>query len=126
MSGCHLSAPVRCDFVQVQRNGFSVIHIDDRHVRVVVSGTVGICTQPGPGLDAVAAPASAVDHNRHLVARLQRRDPLFDTDFGWETVIATRLKLRGSGPGNHEAAWVGELDAGEEIPLIRPGHGPSD
>ena len=124
--GCHLSAPVRCDFVQVPPERLaSVSRTDDRHVRVVVSGTVGVRTPPGPGLDAVAALAGAVGHNRYLVARLQRRDPLVDTDLGWETVVATRLTLRGSGPGNHEAAWVGELDAGEEIPLVRPGHGPS-
>jgi len=56
---------------------------------------------------------------------LQRRDPLIDTDLGWATVVATRLTLRGSGHSSHEAAWVAELDAGEEIPLIRPGRGPS-
>ena len=126
IAGCHLSAPVRCDFVQVPPERLtSVSRTDDRHVRVVVSGTVGIRTQPGHGLDATAALASAVNQNRYLVARLQRRDPLIDTDLGWETVVATRLMLRGSGPSNHEAVWVAELDAGEEIPLIRPGRGPS-
>ena len=115
-------AVTSCKF---HRNDTSVSRTDDRHVRVVVSGTVGVRTPPRPGLDAAAALASAVDENRCLIARLQRRDPLVDTDLGWETVVATRLTLRGSGPGNHEAAWVGELDAGEEIPLVRPGHGPS-
>ncbi len=124
--GCHLSAPVRCDFVQVPPERLtSVNRTDDRHVRVVVSGTVGIRMPPAQGLDGAAALASAVDQNRYLVARLQRRDPLIDTDLGWETVVATRLTLRGSTPSKHEAAWVAELDAGEAIPLIRPGHGPS-
>ena len=123
--GCHLSAPVRCDFVQVPPERLtSVSRTDDSHVRVVVSGTVGTRAQPGQHLDATAALASAVDRNRYLVARLQRRDPLIDTDLGWETVVAKRLALRGSS-GSHEAAWVAELDAGEAIPLIRPGRGPS-
>ncbi|MEO8122605.1 MAG: hypothetical protein ABI633_00995 [Burkholderiales bacterium] len=124
--GCHLSAPVRCDFVQVPPERLtSVSRTDARHVRVVVSGTVGVRTQRGQVVDAVAALASAVDQNRYLVASLQRRDPLIDTDLGWETVVTTRLTLRGTGPGNHEAAWAAELDAGEEIPLTRPGRGQS-
>jgi hypothetical protein len=124
--GCHLSAPVRCDFVQVPPERLtSVSRTDDRHVRVVVSGPVGVRAQLPQGLDATAALANAVDRNRHVVARLQRRDPLIDTDLGWETVVATRLTLRGRAPSNHEVAWVAELDAGEEIPLARPGHGPS-
>ena len=28
--------------------------------------------------------------------------------------------LRGHGPLGHEAAWVGELDAGESIAFVRP------
>jgi hypothetical protein len=35
-------------------------------------------------------------------------------------------QLRGRGANGHEAAWVAELDAGETIPLARPGQGPSD
>jgi len=124
--GCHLSAPVRCDFVQVPPERLtSVSRTDARHVRAVVSGTVGVRTQAAQGLNAAAALASAVDQNRLLVARLQRRDPLVDTDLGWKTVVATRMSLRGSGPSNHEAVWVAELDAGEEIPFSRPGRGPS-
>ena len=123
---CHLSAPVRCDFVQVPPERLtSVSRTDDRHVRVVVSGTVGVRAQAGQGLGGAVALASAVDQNRYLVARLQRRDPLIDTDLGWETVVAMRLTPRGSGHSSDEAAWMAELDAGEEIPLIRPGRGPS-
>jgi hypothetical protein len=55
-----------------------------------------------------------------VVARLQRRDPLIDSDLGWETVTTTRLEVRGQGSVAQELAWVGELDAGEKIPLVRP------
>ena len=73
----------------------SVSRTDDRHVRVVVSGTVGYARRR-TRLGTVAL-ASAVDRNRYLVARLQRRDPLIDTELGWETIVATRMMLRGSG-----------------------------
>lgn len=124
---CHLSAPVRCDFVQVPPERLtSVSRTDSRHVRVVVSGTVGVRDPVGQDGNVPAALADAVDRNRYLVARLQRRDPLIDSDLGWETVVATRLTLRGSGHNSHEAAWVAELDAGEEIALIRPDGGPGE
>ena len=39
---------------------------------------------------------------------------------------ASKLQLRGRGDSDHEAAWVGELDAGQDIPFARPGRGPGD
>ena len=123
--GCHLSAPVRCDFVQLPPERLtSVSRTDDRHVRVVTSGTVGVRARPGQIQGDRRALANAVDRNRYLIARLQRRDPLIDTDLGWETIIAKRMVLRGRGTNEHEVAWVTELEAGEDIQLSRPGHGP--
>ncbi len=125
--GCHLSAPVRCDVVQLPpERQTSVSRTDDRHVRVVTSGAVGLRTRPERSSQPDSAFADAVDRNRTLIARLQRRDPLIDTDLGWQTKIAKRMVLRGRGANDHEVAWVTELDAGEEISLTRPGHGPGD
>lgn len=126
INGCHLSAPVRCDFVQLPPERItSVSRTDDRHVRVVVSGSIGTRSRPEHSRDPIDALAKAVDKNRYLVARLQRRDPLIDSDLGWQTVTASRLILRGRGATGQEAAWVAELDAGETIPLARPGQGAS-
>ncbi|SDI33148.1 hypothetical protein SAMN05192558_107172 [Actinokineospora alba] len=118
VDGCHLSAPVRCDYVQLPaERTTSVSRTDETHVRVVVSGPIGLRRQPGRGgIDTLAA---AVDENRRVIARLQRRDPAIDTDLGWSTVAADRLTVRGAGDG--EVAWVGELDAGAKLPLRRPG-----
>ena len=121
IAGCHLSPPVRCDFVQLTpERTTSVSRTDDRHVRVVVSGPIGIRTFPERGRAAADAFAEAVGANRQVVARLQRRDPAIPTDLGWKTVAATELVVRGRGRNEYEAAWVGELDAGTVIPLVRP------
>ena len=47
------------------------------------------------------------------MARLQRRDPDFPTDLGWETVDATELDIVGFGADVAEVSWVGALAAGE-------------
>jgi hypothetical protein len=121
INGCHLSAPVRCDFVQLPpERTASVSRTDDRHVRVVVSGPVGRRTGTPNNQDPVAALAAAVDKHRAFTARLQRRMPDIASDLGWQTVAATRLELRGRGINDRHAAWVGELDAGTRIPLARP------
>jgi len=125
IAGCHLSAPVRCDFVQLPPERLtSVSRTDDRHVRVVTSGAIGLRTRPERSADTAMALAQAVDRNRALVARLQRRDQRIETDLGWETMVAKRMVLRGRGANDHEVAWVAELAASEDIQLTRPGHGP--
>lgn len=122
VAGCHLSAPVRCNVVQLPpERTTSVSRTDDQHVRVVVSGPVGLRGRLERGSDSPLDDiARAVDRNRLVVARLQRRDDVIDTDLGWETVAARRLVIRGQGGAVEELAWVGELDAGHLIPLVRP------
>jgi hypothetical protein len=124
--GCHLSAPVRCHYVQLTpERTTSVSRTDNRHVRVVVSGPIGVRTFPERGRQPADAFAEAVGANRQVVAKLQRRDPAIPTDLGWKTVAATQLAIRGRGRNEYEAAWVGELDAGTVIPLKRPGANPN-
>ena len=132
IAGCHLSKHVRCDFVQLTpERTTSVSRTDVRHVRVVMSGPVGLRTVPGRrGLGFLRQPPTfeelvdAVATNRTVVARLQRRDPEIPTDLGWENVSAVELVIRGFGETAWEAAWVGELTAPEDIPLQRPGDQP--
>ena len=62
--------------------------------------------------------------HRTVVARLQRRDPAIPTDLGWQTVATTELTVRGFGRNVFEAAWVGELEAPEDLPLRTPGREP--
>lgn len=124
INGCHLSAPVRCDFVQLLPDRTaSISRTDVRHVRVVVSGPVGT---RGGGKDEKFPPPpliadEAVRRNRRVVARLQRVDPNLPTDLGWDTVDTVELHVRGAGRSNTEAAWVGELASPVNIPLRKPG-----
>ena len=132
IGGCHLSKHVRCDYVQLTPERMtSVSRTDVRHVRVVMSGPVGLRTVPGgAGLGFLRQPPTfeeiveAVAANRTVVARLQRRDPDIPTDLGWENVAFAELTVRGFGKNPWEAAWVGELAAPEDIPLQRPGDQP--
>lgn len=127
IAGCHLSAPIRCDFVQLPpERTASVSRTDEQHVRVVVAGPFGYRAGLMHNRDPRAALAQVVDQHRSLVARLQRRDPAIASDLGWETIATTRLVLRGHGVTDRQAAWVGELGAGEPIELTRPGDGPGD
>lgn len=59
-----------------------------------------------------------------MVARLQKADPDIPTDLGWDTVDTVELIVRGTGRTAAEAAWVGELEAPEDIPLARPSENP--
>ncbi len=132
IAGCHLSAPVQCDFVQLTpERTTSLSRTDVRHVRVVVSGPIGVRERP-PGRRTAAAPmptnvedyAAWIAIHRKLVARLQRRDPAIPTDLGWETITATELTVRGFGRNAFEAAWVGELASPQDLPLRTPGENP--
>lgn len=125
VDGCHLSAPVRCDYVQLPpERALSVSRTDDSHVRVVLSGVVGLRDTPASG--GHATPADLVGANRFVVARLQKRDPEINTDLGWQTVTTEQLTIRGTGRSAAEVAWVGELAAGVKVKLRTPSpSGPS-
>ncbi|MBC9035170.1 hypothetical protein IAG41_22500 [Sphingomonas sp. JC676] len=127
IAGCHLSQPVQCDFVQLPPERMaSVSRTDDRHVRVVVSGPVGHRGEGDASSAEMTALAAAIGSNRRVIARVQRRDPLIPTDLGWRTISVTRLALRGQQLDGRVASWVGELDAGEAVPLVKPGSIESD
>ena len=123
VDGCHLSAPVLCDYVQLTpERTVSVSRTDESHVRVVVSGSVGMrgVSNTIAGPTGFAGLAAQVTQNRIVVARLQKRDPDIHTDLGWSTVATEQLRIRGTGANNAEAAWVGELAASKEVPMRRP------
>jgi hypothetical protein len=124
LPGCELSPPVKCDFQQLlPERTASVSRTDIRHVRVVVSGAIG--TRGGLADESfppsMAGLHQAVRRNRIMVARLQRTDQDIPTDLGWDTVDTVELIVRGTGRTSAEAAWVGELEAPQDVPLARPG-----
>ena len=121
VDGCHLSMPVRCNFVQLPpERSVSVSRTDESHVRVVLSGATGTRRQAGRDQ---AGYAQRIAENRVVVARLQRRNPAVDSDLGWDTVTTQQLAIRGSDDKINAAVWTGELDAGERLPMRRPRDG---
>jgi hypothetical protein len=129
IEGCHLSAPVRCDFVQLPpERTTSVSRTDVRHVRVVVSGPIGVRERPAGAGTSIVGHAPGIDDyaawirmHRVVVARLQRVDPTIRTDLGWETVATTELAVEGFGRNLFEAAWVGQLETPTNVRLRTPG-----
>jgi len=124
LDGCHLSKPVKCDFIQLMpERTASVSRTDVRHARVVVSGPIG--TRGGAEEETFPPSRSsapeAIRRNRRVIARLQKLDPNIPTDLGWDTVDTVELVVRGTGKTEAEAAWVGELESPEDIPLAKPG-----
>ena len=129
IAGCHLSAPVRCDFVQVTPERTATVgRTDGRHVRVVVSGPVGARKHQSIGLgvgrwETLPGFAQRICAHRTVVARLQRRDPAIPTDLGWQTVHAAADP--GHGRTAHEAAWVGVLEPRPRSPSCAPAPTPT-
>ena len=118
VAGCHLSMPVRCNFVQLPpERTVSVSRTDESHVRVVLSGATGTRRFSGREMSTYA---QLVTEHRVVVARLQKRNPLVDSDLGWTTVATQQLPIRSSDMKANAAVWTGELDAGERIVLRRP------
>jgi hypothetical protein len=62
--------------------------------------------------------------DRRVVAKLQKLDPSIQTDLGWDTIDIVELVVRGTGKTDAEAAWVGDWNLPEDIPLAKPGDQP--
>ncbi len=76
LANCHLSTPVRCDFVQVPpERTLSVSRTDLRHVRVVLSGPVGVRARFREAASPAGLFAASVMQNRVVVASLQQTRP---------------------------------------------------
>lgn len=121
VDGCHLSAPVRCNFVQLPpERSTSVSRTDGSHVRVVVSGPVGTREPWAADSRRGKGFADAVGDHRVVVARLQQKDPAIASDLGWATIAIQQLTIRSADPATHQVAWVGELAAGQELTLRQP------
>lgn len=123
VAGAHLSPAVLADFVQLPPERVtSVSRTDDHHVRVVVSGPVGIRHASRLSTANLPhTPQEMIAHNRIVVASLQKVDPEIGGDLGWQTKATVELVVRGIGANISEAAWVGELASKDAIALARPG-----
>jgi len=145
LPGLHLSPLVRCDYVQVPLERTATLtRPDDRTVRVVLSGAVGVrdsliaaqsvfisgSTGFTPASDATTgdglqALRDAIGANRRVHARLQHQNSNVLTDLGWETVGTVPLRVEGFEPATLTAAWVGSMRLPEAVQARTPETGRS-
>lgn len=119
LPGLHLSPVVRCDTVPLPPERIATVaRPDDRHVRVVVTGPIGVpgglpTEVPRPGfLQLLAA-------SRTMRARLERRLPAVGTDLGWTTVATLDLPVLGI--DGTTVSWAGALELPTPLAPRRPG-----
>jgi hypothetical protein len=122
LDGLHLGPVMMCDYVQLTPERMATLsRTDERHARVVVTGTVG-----APRIDRaqVVVPPdfiSQVNATRTMRARVERYDSTVGTDLGWETVTQHDLPVLGS--EGTVFSWAGELPLPEPVAPRTPGDG---
>ncbi|HVF58333.1 MAG TPA: hypothetical protein VNJ70_00745 [Thermoanaerobaculia bacterium] len=117
--GMHLSAVTVCDFAQLTPERTATLtRPDDRHVRVVVTGPVGV---PKTFLPSLFSPpfVAHVQASRTVRARLERRVPAVGTDLGWQAVAQVDLPILGI--DGTVVSWAGQLELPQALPPRRPG-----
>jgi len=125
ISGAELSSPVVTEFVQLPPERTThVSRLDDRSVRVVVSGAT--VHRPMSLHGDAQSDQAAIAANRVLVARLQQKDPDLAGDLGWITLDTQPLQIVSYDATAHLIAWGTTLGSDDPIPLRRPGPELSD
>lgn len=120
LPGLELSAPVRCDFVQVPPERSVVAsRTDERCVRVVVTGPIP--RRSWTFGDTNAESRLPLTDERIVVARLQRKDPDVAGDLGWITVDVSELPVQATDAATRTVSWGDELRADHDVTLRRPG-----
>lgn len=126
VAGCHLSTPVRADFVQLTpERVLTVGRPDEMRVSVSLLGEfghrrLGDGNSPMPESQPVDVRDAAVAVSHRVVAKLQQRLPLVGGDLGWRTVDAVDLAIGGHGARDTQALWLGTIDLAAPLPLRRP------
>ena len=117
---------VATDFVQLppERVG-TLSRPDSDHVRISVTG-VSVVT-PAPGIEL---PAQSPDHDtlmdllpksHHVVATLQARSALSDSDLEWSDGTVVDCVLAGVDAATFMATWTAELPLTAAHQLVTPG-----
>jgi hypothetical protein len=119
LPGLHLSPVVRCDIVPIPPERTATLsRPDDEHVRVVVTGPIGVPGGLGSG-STVPDFFRQLLASRTMRARLERRVPGVGTDLGWRTVASLDLPILGI--DGTVVSWSGTLDLPSAVPARRPG-----
>ncbi len=124
LPGLHLGPVTVCEWAQLApERALTVARTDETHVRVALSGPVGVprFLTRRPDRERVDTFAELLGQSRTVRARLERRDPTVGTDLGWQ-VEAVRV-LPVEGVAGTRVTWTGVLEVPEDRPA-RPGGDP--
>ncbi|MBB3695269.1 hypothetical protein [Sphingomonas sp. BK580] len=132
LPGLELSKPVRCDFAQLlPERTLTVTRPDEEHVRVTVTGPVGLrdlaVAQIGGGVPGAASPypfgaadvTNLIARSRRMIATIERRAAGQTSDMEWEVVAEQELSIGGASAGG-DWAWTGVVPISASVPLRRP------
>lgn len=126
VAGCHLSTPVRADFVQLPpERVLTVGRPDATRVSVSLLGEFGHRRlddgdRPLPESQPAEVRDAAVAVSHRVVAKLQQRTPLVGGDLGWRTIDAVDLEIGGHGTADTQALWLGTIELPAPLDLRRP------
>ena len=137
LPGKALSKAVRCDFTQLlPERTLTVSRPDDGHVRVTVTGPIGLRDMGRGeigvanirGSDNQAFPLGAVDptaiisRDRHMIATIERLQLGKTSDLDWEVVHEQELTIGGVS-ADAQWAWTGVLPISADVGPSTPGGG---
>lgn len=137
ISGKALSKAVRCDFTQLlPERTLTVSRPDDAHVRVTVTGPIGLRDRgrdvasgsniQSGGIDGTSFPLGASDptaiisRDRHMIAMVQRLPTGLTSDLDWDVVHEQELTIGGVS-ADAQWAWTGVLPLNTRIGPATPG-----
>ena len=111
LDGLHLGPVTVCDFAQLPpERTATVSRSDETHVRVVVTGAVGVPDLPDPSPGLFVQPIRFLERlqqTRRMTVRLERYDANVGTDLGWATEALLELPVLGV--DGTVVSWAGEM-----------------
>ncbi|WP_347302511.1 hypothetical protein V5740_10940 [Croceibacterium sp. TMG7-5b_MA50] len=131
LPGLELSKPVACDFTQLlPERTCTVSRPDDGHVRVTVTGPIGLRATGGGGklLDTgeqspypfgEADVTNTIAPSRRMFAAVEQRPAGSTSDLDWQVVREQELSIGGLSPTG-DWAWTGVIATGQPVPLRTP------
>jgi hypothetical protein len=137
LPGLELSKPVACDFTQLlPERTCTVSRPDEDHVRVTVTGPIGLRASGGAGRllgtgDASPYPLGTADitntiaPSRRMFAAVEQRPAGSTSDLDWQVVEERELSIGGLGSSG-DWAWTGVVPTGQPVPLRMPEDGGSE
>lgn len=134
LPGLELSKPVACDFTQLlPERTCTVSRPDEDHVRVTVTGPIGLRQTAVGNISGAPAGASpyplgeadvtnTIAPSRRMFAAVEQRPAGSTSDLDWQVVEERELSIGGLGASG-DWAWTGIVPTGQPVALRTPKDG---